>query len=375
MQFAEIPGLNELKSSLIGSYKNNHIAHAQLFNSPLGGGGLPMSIAFATYLLCENKQGNDSCGTCANCQKMSRLVHPDVHFIYPKPSASKSSEYDKLQSDTMKKWRTFASEQPYADIDDWIAYNGYENKNVLISKEDSRNIIKTVSMKSFEGDFKILILWYPEFMHPTAANGILKVLEEPPTQTIYLLVSYAYDSLLATIRSRTQIFNIPPFGDEVIKDYLIKDKRANSEIAEKISRLAGGSLGKALHELNNADSMAHESFRNWMQICLKGDYAGMLKETEEFVRAPKPAQRNQLEFSIMLIRDAILSKAEDSQLMKREGAEGEFIKKFGGFVSLDALEKIYLKISDTLSHLQRNASPRITFMNLSLQCSRLLRSQ
>lgn len=375
MQFAEIPGLNELKSSLIGSYKNNHIAHAQLFNSPLGGGGLPMSVAFATYLLCENKQENDSCGICNNCQKMSRLVHPDVHFIYPKPSAGKSSEYDKLQSDTMKKWRTFAVGQPYSDIDDWIAFNGYENKNVLISREDSRNIIRTVSMKSFEGDFKILIVWYPEYMHPTAANGILKVLEEPPTQTIYLLVSYAYDSLLATIRSRTQIFNVPPFEDSVIKDFLVSRKGAPADHAEKIARLAGGSLGKALHELEHADSMAHESFRKWMQICLKGDFAGMLEETEEFVKSSKPEQRNQLEFSIMLIRDAILSKTDHAGLMKREGAEGEFIRKFGGFVSLEVLEKIYLKISDTLGHLQRNASPRISFMNLSLQCSRLLRSQ
>lgn len=375
MQFADIPGLNELKSSLIGSYKNNHIAHAQLFNSTLGGGGLPMSVAFATYLLCENKQDHDSCGTCNNCQKMSRLVHPDVHFIYPKPSASKSTEYDKLQNETLKKWRSFVKEHPYSDIEHWIGFNGYENKNVLISREDSRNIIRTVSMKSFEGDFKILIIWYPEYMHPSAANGILKVLEEPPTQTIYLLVSYAYDNLLATIKSRTQIFNVPPFQENVIKDFLVKHKGTSADNGEKIARLSGGSLGKALHELNHADSMAHESFRNWMQTCLKGDFASMMKQTEEFIKSSKPEQRNQLEFSISLLRDAILSKADDPQLMRREGAEGEFIKKFGGFVSLEILEKIYLKISETLGHLQRNASPRITFMNLSLQCSRLLRSQ
>ncbi|MEQ8470186.1 MAG: DNA polymerase III subunit delta [Marinoscillum sp.] len=374
MQFGQIPGLEDLKRSLVGSYKNNHIAHAQLFNSALGGGGLPIALAFATYLLCTSKQENDSCGTCANCQKMSRLVHPDVHFIYPKPSASKASDYDKLQAETLKKWRIFANEQPYSDIDDWISYNGYENKNVLISREDSRNIIKTVSMKSFEGDFKILILWYPEFMHPTAANGILKVLEEPPTQTIYLLVSYAYDNLLATIKSRTQIFNVTPFKDEVIAQHLTQHHGVDAASAEKVSRLANGSLGKALFELNHADDMAHESFRNWMQVCLKGDYTEMLKSTEEFVRSTKPQQRNLLEFAIALIRDAILSKAGDNRLMKREGAEGEFIKKFGGFASLEALEGIYMKISESLSHLQRNASPRITYMNLSLQCSKLLRS-
>lgn len=374
MQFAEIPGLDDLKKSLVASYKNNHIAHAQLFNSALGGGGLPVAISFATYLLCENKQDQDSCGECANCQKMAKLIHPDVHFIYPKPSASKSSDYDKLQTETLKKWRTFAAEKPYSDINDWVAYNGYENKNVLISREDSRNIIRTVSMKSFEGDFKILIIWYPEFMHPAAANGILKVLEEPPTQTIYLLVSYAYDNLLATIKSRTQIFNVTPFKEEVIKEYLVDNKGIDQTTAEKVARLSNGSMGKAIYELEHADKMAYEAFRNWMQMCLKGDYSGLLNMTEDFVRSSKPQQRNQLEFSIALIRDAILSKADNNELVNREGAEGEFIQKFGGFASLPALEKIYMSISECLGHLARNASPRITFMNLSLQCSKFLRS-
>lgn len=374
MLFAEIPGLADLKESLVASYKNNHIAHAQLFNGPVGGGGLPMAMAFATYLLCENKQEQDACGQCANCHKMARMIHPDVHFIYPKPSASKSSEYDKLQAETLKKWRTFALENTYADIDDWVKSNGYENKNVLISKEDSRNIIKTVSMKSFEGDFKILIIWYPEYMHPSAANGILKVLEEPPTQTIYLLVSYAYDSLLATIRSRTQIFNVPPFDEEVMTSYLVAERGAEREVAEKIARLSSGSLGRAFYELEHAGSLAYETFRNWMQVCLQGDYTKMVQMTEGFVASTKPEQRNMLEYSLALVRDAILSKLDDSQLMQREGAEGEFIKKFGGFASVDKLEGLYLQISDTLTHLQRNSSPRISYMNLSLQCSKILRS-
>lgn len=374
MLFADIPGLSDLKESLMASYKNNHIAHAQLFNGPIGGGGLAMAMAFATYLLCENKQEHDACGTCPNCQKMAKLIHPDVHYIYPKPSASTASEYDKLQAETLKKWRTFALENTYASIDDWVSYNGYENKNVLISKEDSRNIIKTVSMKSFEGDFKILILWYPEFMHPAAANGILKVLEEPPTQTIYLLVSYAYENLLATIRSRTQIFNVSPFGEEAIKEHLVEARGANPEIAEKIARMSTGSLGKAIYELNHADAIAYESFRNWMQICLKGNYTEMSKITEDFVRCTKPQQRNQLEFAIALVRDAILSQVDGANLVQRDGAEGEFLRKFGGFASTDKLEAIYKHISTTLNHLQRNASARISYMNLSLQCSKILRS-
>lgn len=375
MRFADIPGLEGLKESLVASYKNNHIAHAQLFNGPVGGGGLPMALAFATYLLCEDKGEEDSCGTCANCHKMERLIHPDVHYIFPKPSATKATDYDKLQGESLKKWRVFAAEQPYSDIDDWVGFNGFDNKNVLISKEDSRNIIKTVSMKSFEGNFKILVIWYPEYMHPAAANGILKVLEEPPTQTIYLLVSYAYDTLLATIKSRTQIFNVPPFQEEVISGHLVAARGADAALAEKAARLATGSMGKAFYELENAGSVAYESFRTWMHMCLQGDYSGMVKNTETFVQSSKPQQRNQLEFAITLIRDAILSKAGGGGLMQRDGAEGDFISKFGGFSTLEVLEGIYQRISESLNELQRNANPRITHLNLSLQCSKLLRTQ
>lgn len=373
MLFSQIPGLNELKNSLIASYQKNHIAHAQLFNGISGGAGLPMAIAFATYLLCEDKQGTDACGQCAPCHKMAKLIHPDVHYIYPKPSASKSSDYDRIQSETLQKWRGFVIQQPYGDIQDWTSFNGYENKNVLISKEDSRNIIKTVSMKSFEGDFKILIIWYPEYMNASSANGILKVLEEPPTQTIYLLVSYAYDNLLATITSRTQMFNIPSFGEETIAARL-REEGTDENTARHIARLSSGSMGRALKERESASAMAYEGFRNWMQVCLKGDFAEMMNLTESFVQSSKPEQKNSLEFSIGLIREAILSKTEDDRLMMRQGSEGEFIKKFGGFASLPALEGIANHVGESLSHLQRNASPRITFMNLSLTCSRLLRA-
>ncbi len=374
MRFEEIPGLQELKQSLISSYKQNHIAHAQLFNGPAGGGGLAMAMSFATYLLCENKTDSDACGTCSNCQKMDRMIHPDVHFIYPKPSASKSSDYEKIQAETLKKWRVFAKEHTYANIDDWVSYNGYENKNVLISKEDSKNIIRTVSMKSFEGDFKILIIWYPEYMHPAAANGILKVLEEPPTQTIYLLVSYSYESLLATIRSRTQMFNIPPFSEETIQDHLINNRNVQPEVAGKAARMANGSLGKAYYELEQAEGTAYEWFRLWMQYCLKGDYTSMVKTSDEFHGSSKPNQRTQLEFSLALIRDAILSQVEGANLVNRDGAEGEFIRKFGGFASIEKLEAIYNEISSVLNNLGRNASAKIAFLSLSIQCSRVLRA-
>lgn len=331
-----------------------------------------MALAFATFLLCSNKQTTDSCGACANCQKMERMVHPDVHYFYPKPTP-KAGEYDKANAETLKKWREFARSQPYAGVDSWAAFNGFDNKNLLISKEDSRQLIKTVSMKSFEGDFKILILWYPELMHPSAANGILKVLEEPPTRTIYLLVSYAYDHLLTTITSRTQIFNIPAFQEPDIVSYLTAHAGTSPEQALKAARLAHGSLGKALQELDQTGDMAYQKFQHWMRSCLSADFEELTKLTDGFAGSAKAAQRSELEFAITLVRECILAKVTDNALLHREGEEADFIRKFGGFASMAALEGIYELLSRTIGHLERNANAKITFMNLSLTTSQLLR--
>ncbi|WP_258102962.1 DNA polymerase III subunit delta [Marinoscillum sp. MHG1-6] len=372
MQFAEIPGLKDIKHSLISSYENNHIAHAQLFNGVEGGGALPMALAFTTFLLCENKQPEDSCGTCANCQKMKKFIHPDVHFFFPKLTFSKQTDIDKHHAETQKNWRTFATNNPFGGLGSWVALNGFDNKNMIITKEESRRIIKTVSMKSFEGDFKIVIIWCPEYMHPNAANGILKILEEPPTQTIYLLVSYAYERLLATIKSRVQLFSIPPLNDEEVANYLIEKHQAEAEKARQVSRMATGSIGKALKELESAGELAYQDFQDWMRQCLRRDFTALATRSEDFAKSSKPDQRNTLEFALTLIRESIVAQAGDEGLVHREGAEKDFIMKFGSAVSFEALEYTYFEISAALGNLSRNSNARITFMNLSLTISQLL---
>jgi DNA polymerase III subunit delta' len=369
MQFAEIPGLAAIKGSLISSFEQNHIAHAQLFNSVEGGGALPLVLAFTTFLLCSDKQADDSCGKCANCQKMKKLIHPDVHFFFPKLTYSKQKEIDKHHADTQKNWRDFASKTPFGSLADWVNLNGFDNKNMLINREESRRITKTVSMKSFEGNFKILLIWCPEFMNGTSANGILKVLEEPPTQTIYFLMSYAYESLLPTIKSRVQLFNVPPHTDAEIQTYLTEKLAADPAKARQVSRLAGGSLGKAMGELESMGDVAYQSFQSWMRLCLGRDYSKLIALSEDFAKSPKPEQRNTLEFGLTLVRESILSQSGDESLISREGEEKEFIVKFGNAIPLSGLEGVYIKLSEALGYLARNASPKITFMSLSLSIS------
>ncbi len=372
MQFAEIPGLTEIKQSLIASFEKNHIAHAQLFNSVEGGGALPLALAFTTFLLCADKQGEDSCGKCANCQKMSKLIHPDVHFFFPKLTFSKSSDIEKHHASTQKNWREFAAKTPFGTLPNWVALNGFDNKNMLINREESRRITKTVSMKSFEGDFKILLIWCPEYMNATSANGILKALEEPPTQTIYILMSHSYESLLPTIKSRVQLFNIPPHSEEEIQQYLVKNMEADAAKARQVSRMVGGSLGKAMTELEAIGEVAYQSFQSWMRLCLSRDYTALITLSEDFAKSSKPDQRNTLEFGLTLVREAILSQSGDESLISREGAEKEFIVKFGNAIPLEGLEGVYIKLNEALGYLARNASPKITFMSLSLQISEFL---
>lgn len=366
MQFAEIPGLEEIKKSLVASFVNNHIAHAQLFNGVEGGGALPMAMAFGTYLLCEDKQEDDSCGKCSNCQRMEKLIHPDVHYFFPKLSFSNHSESEKHHASTQKNWRKFVAETPFGGVVSWISLNGFDNKNMLITKEESRRIIKTVSMKSFEGDFKIILIWCPEYMHPAAANGILKVLEEPPTQTIYLLVSYSYETLLPTIKSRVQLFSIPPLSDENVQNYLKKNLQESDNRIKQISRMAGGSIGKAMQEMASVGDVAYQEFQNWMRLCLSRNFTSLAQLSEDFSKSAKPDQRQTLEFGLTLVRESILSKTGEETLIYRDGDERQFITKFGSAVSMDALEKVYFELSAALRKLARNANAKITFMTLSL---------
>src|SRR6478736_9172247 len=221
MKFSEIPGLTETKKLLTDSVQSNHIAHAQLFVGAEGALNLPLALAYATYLHCQNK-GEDSCGTCSACSKNLKYIHPDTHFVFPLSNVKGDKDEDRFKAEILKSWRAFLLEQPYGNLDDWTNYYGGEDKQALISREESREIIKTLSLKPFESPNKVMIIWQPELMHLSAANGILKILEEPAPHTYFILVTNAADRLLPTIISRTQIVTVPLLDDETVEQHLVK---------------------------------------------------------------------------------------------------------------------------------------------------------
>ncbi|MEM9338514.1 MAG: DNA polymerase III subunit [Bacteroidota bacterium] len=365
MQFSEIPGLEELKGQLINSFKRGKVAHAQLFAGSPGTAAFPMALAYATYLMCTNKQEQDACGTCANCVRMKKAVHPDVHWYFPKVTASDRGKYDKVLIEALPLWRTFSTESPFGSFEDWALKYGQENKNLQLSREDSRHILRNISMRSVEGGYKIIFIWGAEYMHPTAANAILKVLEEPPEKTIYLLVSFNYDSLLQTIISRTRLVNVPLNNSKEISDYLIHKKEVSEDFAVQLAKISQGKIGSAIRQMTTNEEMAYEQFRDWMLACWNRDLTKLVQSSEAFSKITKSNQRNFLGFSISLVRSAVLKKAgHDAATLNSD--EDKFIAKYAEKLGSTKLEKMYQLLNEALSHLDRNSNPRITHLNLSL---------
>src|SRR5688572_15802963 len=245
MKFSSIPGLSETKKLLIDAVKNDHTAHAQLFVGAAGALNLPLALAYATYLHCQDRGENDSCGMCAACSKNLKFIHPDTHFVFPVSNIKGDKDEDRFKAEIMKSWRSFLLEQPFGNLSDWTTYYGGEDKQALISREESREIIKTLSLKPFESPYKVMVIWQPELMHPSAANGILKILEEPAAHTYFILVTNAADKLLPTIISRTQIISVPLLEDNDIERYLV-DQGLEPKKSRNLAHIASGDLNEAL---------------------------------------------------------------------------------------------------------------------------------
>ncbi|MCU0358419.1 MAG: DNA polymerase III subunit delta [Cyclobacteriaceae bacterium] len=371
MLFSAIPGLNDTKKLLADAVRSNHVAHAQLLASPEGGLNLPIALAMATYLHCSQR-GDDACGTCPACSKSLKYIHPDTHFVFPFNNVKSEKDEDRLKADILKTWRTFLTESPFGNLDDWAAAYGGEDKQPIISREESREIIKALSLKPFESPVKVMIIWLPELMHPTAANAILKILEEPSAKTYFLLVTNGVEQLLPTIRSRTQIINIPLLQDDEIAACL-SQSGADAKRAEQITQLAEGNLNAALKLLEQDDLPDDaQRFADWMRACFKKNYGTLIGFADEYHALDRMAQRNMLHYSMNMMREALLARAGAETLHRAQGNQLKFIRDFSRVMNTKKIEKAYTLMNDASYHIERNGSAKMIFMDLSLQLSTVL---
>jgi DNA polymerase III subunit delta' len=392
MQFKEIPGLESIKKTLIQSVQNNHVAHAQLFHGNIGSANLALAWAYATYINCENRVGaipqdaglfgnvivdmpkneNDSCGRCASCAKMRKLIHPDFHHIFPTATTKKIKE---AESDAyLPLWREFLTEYPYGTLSDWLTFIGVEgNRQGNISAEEARKIIGKITFKAYEAEYKILMIWQPEMLNLSSANALLKVLEEPPAKTLFLLVCNDANKLLTTILSRTQRVSIPAFTDENISTYLSEKQGVTQQESQQVAYLSEGNLAKALSLTGVQTNEIHTWFATWMRASYKPDLQSLVKISDEFDALQKERQKGILEYSLSIFRDLFLWQNGANDLVRLQGEEMTFVQNFSKAVKTQAVELIVNELNQAFYHIERNVRAKIVFLDLSLTIAKLFK--
>ena len=373
MLFTNIIGQTEVKERLVSSVQKGRVSHAQLFLGQEGSGALPLAIAYAQLLLCKNKITNDSCGKCPSCIKTEKLIHPDIHFVYPL-ALSKDVE---TSADVSAEWREAFLENPYLNLHDWFSHLSAENKQPVIGVKESAEILRKLSLTTYEGEFKVMIIWLPEKMNIAAANKLLKILEEPPDKTVFLLVSENEESLIRTIVSRTQLIKVNRIADEEIKLALMEKHSLASNDASRIAYLADGNFNSALKLISEKqeDNFYLHQFREWMRMCFKVDVGGIVGWVEEIANAKvgREKQKEFLSYGLNIIRECLAGMYGDKKLLRVDGEELDFVQKLSTKLDGNICKQLSDELNEAILHIERNGSGKIIFTDLSLKCMKIVR--
>ena len=372
MQFAAIPGLPETKEKLLNAVKLNHLAHALLFHGPEGSANLTLALALASYLYCEQKSETDSCGTCGSCQRMNKLILPDLNFAFPVVASSKEDDGDDDEkdekTDLLGNWRKFVLGQPYGNVHDFIYFNGFEKKQLNITKAAARKMIQTLSLMSFEGGYKIMLIWAPEYLHPSAANALLKIIEEPPAKTIFLLVTSQADQLLTTILSRTQKILVRAFSDEEVSSHLVETGKCEAKAAAQIAMLADGNLREAYLLIDQVEDQTVRQLRDWFRLCATKNLKELFLLSEDFHKADKESQKSMMLAGLNVTREILLKNLDLDHLLRTSDEDRTFINNISKkMLTEEHAEKLYQNFNAAHYHLERNGNAKMIFTDLSME--------
>lgn len=378
MDFSEIIGHEHIKSHLRTTLQNGRVAHAQLFSGASGSGLLPLALAYAKELLCSSHTPeSDAYQRCA--KNVSSLSHPDLHFTYP-VNTNDTIKKNALSDSFTMEWRTFISEHPYGSLYDWFQVLGIENKQGNISVKEAEEISKKLSLKAYEGGFKVMIIWMADKMNNECSNKILKLVEEPPAKTVLLLLTENEELILNTIQSRCQTLHIPLLSEKDIADQLIQKHQISESLAIKTSRQAHGDFNKALHIVHNdhQDTLFEEWFVLWVRTAFKAKgnkkaIQELLIWSEMMAGKGRETQKNFLAFCMELFRQALLKNYKADSLLYFETNDPKFsIEKFAPFVHQNNIFEITTALEDASYHVERNGNAKIIFADLSIQLTRLI---
>lgn len=373
MFFKEVIGQTATKERLIQSVQGERVSHAQLFAGPEGTGKLALAIAYAQFVACTNRQATDSCGECPSCKKYRKLIHPDLHFVFP---VIKTKKFDKPVSDNfLEDWKMMIGKNPYFNVDQWFEQIGVENSQGLIYAHQSEEIIRKLNLKSYESEYKVMIIWLPERMHVACANKLLKMIEEPPVKTLFILITENEEDIISTIRSRCQLITIPPIDPVSLAKAVGELPEAEGVDVRNIVHLARGNYGKALELLQPDEQTLFnlERFKELMRTSYGRKFADLFKWVDQVAVIGREKQKNLLNYCLMILRENFIYNLKNKDLTFMNGQEEEFSKRFSPFINERNIIELTEVFETAFNHIGMNGNPRIIFTDVAFKITKLIR--
>jgi DNA polymerase III subunit delta' len=373
MLLSNVVGQHNAKKGLLNMWKTAHFPHALLVVGKEGTGGLPLALALAQYIFCEDKLENDSCGQCASCRKTVKLEHADLHMsfpsISPKPNTKAQSRY------FMQEFREFISQTPYGTTYDWLQFINAENKQGNITAEECREIIDILNLKSYEGGKKVQIIWRPEYLGKEG-NILLKLIEEPPADTIMLFVAEDLEDILPTILSRTQIVRLPPIAPQDIAASLVARSLTDEKKGAQVAHMSDGSFTEALRLVRHAENDLFPDVRNWFNALFRNNGVEIAKFSEDWSKSGREQQKNFLRYIVQLLEQAIRARYLPGHVPALPPEEAQFVQKLGAMpVALEVFEKMVKEIADTIYFIERNAHSKTQLHALSIRLTYVIQNK
>ena len=367
--FKDIIGQRAIVERLRRSVDDNKLAHALLITGPQGNGKLPIAIALANYLLCGNV-GDDACGVCPACVKLSKYIHSDLHFVFPvRKKKSSSSDTAPVSDDYIAQWRELLLKNPYFSYDDWLENLDVENQQPMIYERESGEILHKLSMQSREGGWKVVIIWLPEKMREDGSNKLLKIIEEPPHKTLFLLVSEEPDKIISTILSRTQRIDVPRIAHADVENALMSRYGLSFEDAKAVAQQSAGNWQKAEELLSVSDekTLYLELFMQLMRVAYARNIREMKAWSEQVAAMGRERQKRLLDYCQRMIRENFIMNFKDDSMIYMSQAERNFSVRFSPFVNERNIYGIMEELSDAQRHIEQNGNAKIVFFDMSLR--------
>ena len=373
MYFRDIIGLTDIKNHLIDSVQKGYVPHARMFYGAEGIGKLPLAIAYARYLNCTNQGEKDSCGECSSCSKFDKLAHPDLHFAFP--MVQRKSERLMVCDNYLPKWRSFLAENIYFNLSKWLQYIDAKNSQGLIYSQESEEIIRKLSLKVYEGKYKIMLVWLPEKMNLECANKLLKMIEEPPAQTVFLLISEDLDKVIPTILSRCQPIHIRAIEHDVMIDTIRINYSLSQNDAQSVAHIANGSYSRAIEiiESNNDTKLLFNLFNKMMMASSSKRIKSIKEIADEISKTGREVQKSFLIYSLRMFRELFINNFNVPELIYLNRDEQNLGTQFSSFIHVENIEVLSKEFSLAHKQIEQNGNAKIIFLDLCLKLTMLIK--